>query len=145
MVKNQYGNRSGANLRTQLTRIIQRAGLVKWPRIWHNMRASRQTELAAEGYEAHVICEWMGNSEQIGNKHYVQVTEDYFRKALGQPTMLHSDVISGPQESSAACGEQAKTTKKRPQREIWSRFGWMIEDTSRTFCGYDRRLGLNSA
>ncbi len=69
----------------------------------------------------HVICESMGNPEQIGNKHYLKVTEDHFRKALGQPTMLHevlhSDVISGPQESSAACGEQAQTTKKRPRRE----------------------------
>ena len=113
MVKSQFGNWSGANLRTQLTRIIQRPGLVKWPRIWHNMRASRQTELAAEGYEVHVICEWMGNSEEIGNKHYLHVTENHFRKALGQPTMLHSDVISGPQRLAA----NRQTTRKSDLRE----------------------------
>ena len=33
------------NLRTTLTKIIKRADLQPWPKIWHNMRASRQTEL----------------------------------------------------------------------------------------------------
>src|SRR5690606_2096644 len=30
---------TASNLRTQLTRIIKRAGLEPWPRLWHNMRA----------------------------------------------------------------------------------------------------------
>jgi len=34
-----------ANLRTQLERIIRRAGLPTWERLYHNLRASRQTEL----------------------------------------------------------------------------------------------------
>lgn len=36
---------SDGNLRTQLARIVRRAGLKPWPRIWHNLRSSRQTEL----------------------------------------------------------------------------------------------------
>ena len=38
---------TNANLRTQLKRIIKRAGLEPWPRLFHNLRATRQTELAA--------------------------------------------------------------------------------------------------
>ena len=45
-VVNRYRN-SNANLRTRLGRIIRRAGLKPWPRLFHNLRASRETELAA--------------------------------------------------------------------------------------------------
>jgi integrase len=38
--------KSAVNLRTQLQRIIRRAGLEPWPKLWHNLRATRQTELA---------------------------------------------------------------------------------------------------
>ena len=35
-----------ANLRTQLQRIVRKAGLTLWPRLFHNLCATRQTELA---------------------------------------------------------------------------------------------------
>ena len=34
---------TNANLRTQLTRIIRHAGLEPWPKLFHNLRASRET------------------------------------------------------------------------------------------------------
>jgi integrase len=68
------------NLRTQLRRILRRAGVAPWPRLFHNLRASRETELAAE-YPLHVVCAWVGNTERIAAKHYLQVTEDYFQRA----------------------------------------------------------------
>jgi hypothetical protein len=71
-----------ANLRTQLLRFIERAGVKPWPKLFHNMRASRQTELAEE-YPAHVVCEWMGNSQAVATKHYLQVTDDHFERACG--------------------------------------------------------------
>jgi integrase len=59
-VINRYRS-SNANLRTQLERIICRAGLVPWPKLFHNLRATRQTELA-ERLPLHVVCAWIGNS-----------------------------------------------------------------------------------
>lgn len=56
--------RDGSNLRTQLKRIIKRASLTPWPRITHNLRASRATELAAE-YPAHVAAAWLGHSTLV--------------------------------------------------------------------------------
>jgi hypothetical protein len=70
------------NLRTQILRIIRRAGLEAWPKPFHNLRASRGTELA-ETYPVHVVCKWMGNTEHIAAKHYLQVTDDHFEKAVG--------------------------------------------------------------
>ena len=68
---------NGVNLRTQLGRIIEKAGLTPWPKLFHNLRASRQTELA-ERYPMHVVCAWIGNSATVAQKHYLQVTEDHF-------------------------------------------------------------------
>ena len=36
---------SAVNLRTQFCRIIRRAGFAPWPKLWHNLRASRESEL----------------------------------------------------------------------------------------------------
>jgi len=42
------------NLPTQFKRLIKRAGLTPWPRLFHAMRASRETELAKE-FPIHVV------------------------------------------------------------------------------------------
>jgi integrase len=71
---------TSANLRTQLTRIIKRAGLTPWPKLWQNLRATRETELA-EAFPAHVVSAWIGNSEAVAAKHYLQVTDEHFQRA----------------------------------------------------------------
>jgi integrase len=68
---------SKTNLRTQLQRIITKAGLTPWPKLWQNLRATRETELA-ETYPMHVICAWIGNSQAVAQKHYLQVTDEHF-------------------------------------------------------------------
>jgi len=73
------------NLRTQFERIVKRAGMTPWPRLFHNLRSSRQTELA-EKFPAHVVCTWLGNSEAVARKHYFQVTEDHFSRAVEATT-----------------------------------------------------------
>lgn len=68
------------NLGPQLKRIIQRAGLKPWPKVWHNLRATRETELA-ESWPEHVFCSWIGNSRLVARKHYLQVTDEHFEQA----------------------------------------------------------------
>ncbi len=74
-----------ANLRTQFRKIIRRAGLEPWPKVWQNLRSSRQTELA-EHFPQHVVCQWIGNSEPVAQEHYLQVHEEHYRRAAEQPT-----------------------------------------------------------
>ena len=69
-----------ANLRTQLLRIIGKAGLNPWPKLFQNLRATRQTELQ-EQFPTHVVCAWLGNSPRIAEKHYLQVTDQHFAEA----------------------------------------------------------------
>ena len=82
---------TNSNLRTQLERIIKKAGLKPWPKLFQNLRSTRETELA-EVFPIHVVCEWIGNSQAVATKHYLQVTEDHFalatnpaNKALQKP------------------------------------------------------------
>jgi len=77
------------NLRTQMTRWIKQAGLTPWPRVFQNMRASRETELAAE-FPIHVVTAWIGNSVSVATKHYLQVRESDFEKAAQKA--LHNPV-----------------------------------------------------
>ena len=82
---------ANCNLRTQLLRIISRAGLSAWPRLFHNLRASRETELVRE-HPIHVVCAWIGNSFEVAKRHYLQVTDVDFEKATSNPTShMHAD------------------------------------------------------
>ena len=75
-------DRKNSNLRTEMTRLLRRAGVSGWPRLFQSMRASRQTELQRE-FPLHVVCSWLGNSPRIAQQSYLLVTEDDFAKAAG--------------------------------------------------------------
>ncbi len=70
-----------SNLRTTFTKIIKRAGLAAWPRPFHNLRASRETELI-ECYPIQVVTDWLGNTPSIAMKHYLMTTEEHFQRAI---------------------------------------------------------------
>ena len=76
-----------ANLRCEMTRLLRRAGVSGWPRLFHSMRASRQKELQRE-FPLHVVCSWLGNSPRIAQQSYLLVTEDDFAKAAGAKKMM---------------------------------------------------------
>lgn len=81
---NRYRD-SNANLRTQLLRIMKRAGVLPWEKLFQNMRASRATELA-DSHPEHVATAWLGHSVKVAREHYWQVTKDHFERALRHPT-----------------------------------------------------------
>ena len=73
---------TNSNLRTTMEKIIWRAGLKPWQKLFNNLRSTRETELA-EVYPMHVVCRWIGNSKPVAAENYLQLTEDHFRKASG--------------------------------------------------------------
>src|SRR6516164_3324360 len=68
------------NLRTTFAKLVKRAGLKPWPRLFHNLRSSRETELL-ESFPVHVVALWMGHDAKVSLKHYAQTTEDHFDRA----------------------------------------------------------------
>jgi hypothetical protein len=90
-------------MRTLLLAIIRRAGLKAWSKPFHNMRISRQTELAGE-FPVHVVCEWLGNSNLIAQEHYLRVTDDDFRRAI---TGTSEKAAQNPARQTPASGRIA--------------------------------------
>ena len=80
-----------ANLRTQLLRIIDKAGLTSWPKLFQNLRSTRETELT-ETFPLHVVTAWLGNSQLIAAKHYLQVTDSHFQEATQNPTQKGTEM-----------------------------------------------------
>src|SRR5262249_37390089 len=70
------------NFRTRMERIIQRAGLQPWEKLFQNLRSSRETELC-EQFPLHVVCEWIGNSQIVAAKHYLQIRDSDYDRAAG--------------------------------------------------------------
>lgn len=68
------------NLGVPFRKIIVRAGITPWPKLFQNLRATRETELA-ETFPMHVVCSWIGNSQPVAAKHYLQVTDEHFKAA----------------------------------------------------------------
>lgn len=73
-----------------------KAQLKPWPKLFQNLRSSRETELTQK-FPLHVVCAWMGNSQAVAAKHYLQVTDDHFKAAAGerQDPMQRSDASVG--------------------------------------------------
>ncbi len=94
VISDRY-RRKGVNLGTQLKRFIKRAGLQPWPRVFHNLRASCQTELSAR-FPLHVVCHWLGNTTTVATQHYLTVRESDYSAALkpefASPSLLQKAV-----------------------------------------------------
>lgn len=53
----------------------------QWPKLWHNLRASCRTDWE-EQFSSHVCDAWLGHSLRVAKDHYLQVTDDHWKKAI---------------------------------------------------------------
>jgi integrase len=96
---------TNANLRTTFAKIIQKAGVQPWPKLFHNLRASRETELVAK-HPIHVVCKWIGNTPAIAAKHYLTVrAEDFERASQGG---AKSGAIAAQNQAQQASSEETR-------------------------------------
>ena len=94
-----------ANLRTQILKLIARAGLAPWEKTFHNMRASCETDLVRE-HPLHVVTAWLGNTPSVATTHYLHVLDLDFQKAIGGGVESGAVVVRKPVQSGAAGNEQ---------------------------------------
>ena len=71
------------NLRTQFEKIIWRAGLKPWTRLFNSMRSSKATDLLDQRFPIHVVAAWQGDSVDTLLKHYARVKGDHILRAAG--------------------------------------------------------------
>lgn len=85
-VVNRYRS-ADQNMRTTFGKILDRAGVPRFERPFVNLRSSRATELRRR-FDTKVVALWLGHSESIAEKHYVQIRPEDFAAAV-QPVVGH--------------------------------------------------------
>jgi len=116
------------NLRTHFQRIITRAGLTAWPKLFHNLRSSRQTELA-KVFPAHVVCAWMGNTQAVAQAHYLQVTDADFASAAQNPAQYTSPQVGNDGKAVMA---NVEISKENAAGEVPAgKEGWPLSESNR--------------
>ena len=95
---------------SMLRSALKRAGVDRWSRLWHSLRATRQSELT-ELYPAHVVAAWIGNTVTIAEKHYLMVTPEHFERATQKTTQTPS--ATARQAETSEGGEREKTADCR--------------------------------
>jgi len=88
------------NLRTQFGRILERASVEPWPKLFVNLRSTRRTELQ-EKFPDHVVNKWLGHSGKVAEKHYLQVTEEHWTQAGAFRTHAGSHITNHQGDNSS--------------------------------------------
>ena len=112
------GGWANANLRTQFHKIIERAGRTPWPRLFQNLRSSRETELA-EQFPLQVVTGWLGNSPKVALRHYLQITDDHFAKAIdggkAAQNAAHSPSKTARNAAQNGAANDTQTEEENPE------------------------------
>jgi len=94
-----------------LGRILAKAGIPQWEKIFHNLRASRQTELTAL-YPIGTVCRWLGNSPEIADAHYLMALETEFERAS------RDGALQNPVQQSETNGDEPLQTSTGAKAEM---------------------------
>lgn len=124
----------GMNLRQQLERFIERAGLTAWPRLFQNLRASRETELMRE-YDLATVCKWIGNSPAVAAKHYAMSVDldGDFKRAAGLVAEAAEPAPEKSQRKSQREGqEKSQMTAERSERQETTDGAEVAENAEKT-------------
>jgi hypothetical protein len=115
-----------AYLRTQFCRILKKAKIKPWPKLFHAMRSSRETELVQD-HPMHVVAAWQRHSPAIANKHYLMIRESDFERANGktdretadqkilEPENLAQKAAQSATEGGCQTMEQGSLEKRKAQ------------------------------
>ena len=114
-----YRPPTAAALYSKFAKIRKRAGVEAYPRLFHNLRATRQTELLdSKEFTLKNVCDWIGNDEATAMTHYLQTTDEQIRKATqvatGANPML-APMLAPITDDVGAC-EQKKVTLTSPAK-----------------------------
>jgi hypothetical protein len=101
------------NLSPGFIRILKRAGITPWPKLFMNLRSTRQTELE-NLFPTQVVCKWMGNSPQVAHKHYLKVTAEHFEQASRLTPDSSGQTVTPADNANDAAEEKTNVLQSRP-------------------------------
>lgn len=115
-IANSHAGWRSVNLRERMVKLIRRAGLNQWPRIFHTLRASCETDLARE-FPLHVVAAWLGNTPSVAVKHYLQVIDADFQRAVQIPVQSVAISQNPTLSDSSAIQQNGKVGMKVNEME----------------------------
>lgn len=68
---------------------------------------------AVEKYPLHVVCAWMGNSQPVAAKHYLQVTDEHFNLAATARSSTPPPKAGALQQAAALCRTESTAIPPR--------------------------------
>lgn len=126
-----------SNLRTRFTKIIKSAGLTPWPKPFRNLRSSCETELQKD-HPIAVVAAWMGHSVKVALRHYIQVTDEDFRKAIDGPSGALRNPVQQPHESHRNVPqERGEAVRNYPEERADSKSCQNLRDTKADGEGFE--------
>jgi integrase len=105
---------SNANMRKGFLQILKKAGVEPWPRLFHNMRGSLESDLA-ERYPIHTVVKWLGNSEGVAMRHYLRQSPAVLADVTSQGLGPQVGPKVGPRlgETNPLAGNEAKPAHEK--------------------------------
>lgn len=112
------GVAADSNLRTTLLRIISRAGIEPWPKLFQNLRASGATDFA-RAMPSHVAAAICGHTEQIAMEHYRMATDYDMDEAVRKVGALnvHEGAFSGQKEAQNTAQQSSANQGQNTAKE----------------------------
>lgn len=108
---------SVCNLREPFLDILKRAGLKPWPKLFHALRGSCETDLIENGYPIHAITAWMGHSTSIALRHYLRNRDEYFDRAVKDGIKLVRFPEKQPEEAAVEAEKDNLKYEQEPVRK----------------------------
>ena len=93
--------RTNASLVKPMRSAIGRAGLKQWPKLFQNLRSSRETELA-DHFPLQAVVKWIGNSVAVARKSYLQLTDPHLHAAVTRRTAGGAEPLPAPIAAASA-------------------------------------------
>ncbi len=105
-----------ANLRTTMSKIVGRAGLSTWPRLFQNLRASCATDWVAE-FPNKDVASWLGHSPLVAAVHYLRPRDEHFKRATGINS-AHESAHQSAQNTTRQGAETIGTERKPGAQDV---------------------------
>ena len=107
--------RNGSNMATHAKRLVVKAGIEPWPKLFTNMRGSCSDDLERAGFPEKAINAWIGNTAHLRRRHYHAVRPEDWLAATKNPAPIPapSGAVSGHQEPSTLHEAREKTLDVR--------------------------------
>jgi integrase len=103
--------RHGSNLSTHAKRLVVKAGVEPWPKLFTNLRGSCSDDLERRGIAEKAINAWIGNTAHLRRRHYHAVRPDDWAAATGKAAQIpaRAGVVRSVQEPSDLHGAREKS------------------------------------